>query len=564
MRDYPGIAERYCRDVIAGTVVAGKWTRLACRRHLRDLERAADPTFAYTFSAWHASDVCDFIEKLPHVEGKWASPTITLEPWQVWLLVCVFGWRRKSDGGRRFEQSYIEVARKNAKSALTSGVSLYCLTCDGEVGPQIKTAATTGGQARIVFDVASKMARATPDLREAFGLEVMANSVVCHQNNGSIQPINAKSSTQDGLNPHLTVVDELHAHKDRSLFDVLRSATGARKNPLMWAITTAGYSTVGVCYEQRDYICKVLEGVVEDDTYFGVIYTLDEGDNPFDERVWPKANPNLNVSVDIEKMRAYARQAKNSPASEGEFRTKRLNLWQNSHSTWLSIEQWKACADTALKIDDFAGELAWIGIDLADTNDVAALLIVFEREGVHHAFARFYLPEDLVEICAHRTTTHYKVWADQGFITTTKGDFIDHNAIEQDIRALCEAHQVMSIRLEHYGSAQIAANLMEDGLPVEIVHKKPETYSEPAKLLEAWVEIKKFRFDGNPVLTWMASNCVVDRRVNGSILPKKEHKDSPKKIDGIDALIMAIGAATAGESRSAYDSDDRAEGILHV
>lgn len=564
MRDYPGIAEQYCRDVLAGTIVAGKWTRLACRRHLRDLEREGDAGFGYQFSAWHASDVCDFIEKLPHVEGKWASPTIALEPWQVWLLVCVFGWRRKSDGGRRFEQSYVEVARKNAKSALTSGVSLYCLTCDGEVGPQIKTAATTGGQARIVFDVASKMAKATPDLREAFGLEVMANSVVCHQNNGSIQPINAKSSTQDGLNPHLTVVDELHAHKDRSLFDVLRSATGARKNPLMWMITTAGYSTIGVCYEQRDYLCKVLEGVVEDDSYFGVIYTLDEGDNPFDERVWPKANPNLNVSVDIAKMQAYARQAKNSPASEGEFRTKRLNLWQNSHSTWLSIEQWKACAEKSLQLKDFSGELAWIGVDLADTNDVAALVIVFERDGVHHAFARFYLPEDLVEICAHRTTTHYKVWADQGFITTTRGDFIDHNAIEQDIRALCESHQVMSIRLEHYGSAQIAANLMEDGLPVEIVHKKPETYSEPAKLLEAWVEIRKFRFDGNPVLTWMASNCVVDRRVNGSILPKKEHKDSPKKIDGIDALIMAIGASTTGENRSAYDSDDRAEGILHV
>ncbi|MGL3208307.1 terminase large subunit domain-containing protein [Bradyrhizobium sp. BR 1433] len=221
MRDYPGVAEQYCRDVLVGAVVAGKWTRLACRRHLQDLARSGDDAFRYTFSTWHASDVCDFIQKLPHVEGKWASPTITLEPWQIWLLVCVFGWRRKSDGGRRFEQSYVEVARKNAKSALTSGVSLYCLTCDGEVGPQIKTAATTGGQARIVFDVASKMARGTPDLREAFGLEVMANSVVCHQNNGSIQPINAKSSTQDGLNPHLTVIDELHAHKDRSLFDVL-------------------------------------------------------------------------------------------------------------------------------------------------------------------------------------------------------------------------------------------------------------------------------------------------------------------------------------------------------
>ena len=168
--------------------------------------------------------------------------------------------------------------------------------------------------------------------------------------------INAKSSTQDGLNPHLTVIDELHAHKDRSLFDVLRSATGARKNPLGWYITTAGYNSQGVCFEQRDYLCKILQGVVDDDTHFGVVYSLDEGDDPFNEAVWPKANPNLAVSVDIEKLRSYAKQAKASPASAGEFKTKRLNLWQNSHSTWLSVEQWKACGDATLKIEEFAGE----------------------------------------------------------------------------------------------------------------------------------------------------------------------------------------------------------------
>lgn len=560
MRDFAGIARRYCEDVRDGRVLAGKWVKLACRRHLQDLERAAtDPDWPYRFDAWEGGNVCDFIEKLPHVEGRWSTPTITLEPWQIWLLVTVFGWRRKSDGGRRFEQAYTEVARKNAKSALTSGVALYCLTCEGEVGPQVKTAATSGSQARIVFEVASKMAAATPDLCEAFGLQIMANAVVCGGNNGSIQPINAKSSTQDGLNPHLTIIDELHAHKDRSLFDVLRSATGARKNPLGWYITTAGYNSQGVCFEQRSYVCKILEGVIDDDTYFGAIYTLDEGDDPFDERVWIKANPNLGVSVDIEKLRSYARQARNSPASAGEFNTKRLNLWQNAHSAWLPMVQWKACGDPDLSIDDFAAESAWIGVDLADTNDVAALVIVFDRDGLLHAFSRFFLPELLVDTCAHRTTTHYRVWAAEGFITTTEGDFIDHNAIEQEIRSLCDRFQVEKVRIEHYGSAQIAANLLGDGLPVEIIHKKPDTYSEPAKLLEALVEIGKFRFDGNPVLTWMASNCVVDRRVNGTILPKKEHKDSPKKIDGIDALIMAIGGATAGEARSMYDLDTWSE-----
>jgi len=558
MRDYPAIAESYCQDVVAGRIIAGKLARLACQRHLNDLARAAtDPAWPYRFDAWEASNPCDFIEKLPHVEGSWKTKTITLEPWQVALVCIVFGWRRVSDGGRRFEQAYIEVARKNAKSALTSALALYCLTLDGEVGPQVKCAATTGGQARIIFDVAFKMARATPDLCSEFDLELMANAIVCHANNGSIAPINAKSSTQDGLNPSFVVLDELHAHLKRDLRDVLRSATGARLSPLFWQITTAGYSTIGVCFEQRDYVCKILDGVLEDETYFGIIYTLDEGDDPFDEAVWPKANPNLGVSVDIEKMRNYARQAKNSPASAGEFETKRLNIWRNAASAWLSVEQWKSCGDPALKIEDFATQRAWIGVDLADTNDVAALVIVFDREGVYHAFSRFYLPELLVDICAHRTTTHYRVWADDGFITTTEGDFIDHRAIENEISALCEAHQVQKVRIEHYGSAQIAANLLADGHPVEIVHKKTETYSDPSKLLEAWVEIGKFRHDGNPVLTWMASNVVVDRRVNGTILPKKENKDSVKKIDGIDALIMAIGGATGGtETRSIFDRDE--------
>jgi phage terminase large subunit-like protein len=561
MRDFAAIAEQYCRDVVASRVLAGRLVKLACRRHLDDLTRAETVStwnsFPYEFDAWHAGNICDFIEKLPHVEGRWSTPTITLEPWQIWILCNVFGWRRRSDGGRRFEQAYTEVARKNAKSALTSGVALYCLTCEGEVGPQVKTAATSGSQARIVFDVASKMALATPDLRSEFGLQVMANAIVCEANAGSIMPINAKSSSQDGLNPHLTVIDELHAHKDRSLFDVLRSAVGARKNPLGWYITTAGYNSQGVCFEQRDYVVKILEGIFADDQYFGAIYTLDEGDDPFDEAVWPKANPNLGVSVDIEKLRSYAKQAKNSPASAGEFKTKRLNLWQNAHSAWLSMEAWKACGDPTLRIEDFEGEPAWIGVDLADTNDLAAVVIIFEKDGMFHAFSRFFLPELLVEICAHRTTTHYKNWADEGFITTTEGDFIDHGQIELEIRNLCATHQVEKIRIEHYGSAQISANLLQEGLPVEIVHKKPDSYSEPSKHLEAKVEIGKFRHDGNPVLTWMASNCVVDRRVNGTILPKKENKDSAKKIDGMDALIMAIGGATSGESsRSHYETAD--------
>jgi phage terminase large subunit-like protein len=201
--------------------------------------------------------VCDFIEKLPHVEGHLGDADMTLEPAQIFILSVVFGWRRVNDGLRRFSTVYIEMARKGAKSTLTAGVALYCLCCEGEVGPQIVIGATTGEQAGKVFNPAKKMVERTEDLREAFGSQAFSRSIACKSNGGFIQPINAKGKTQDGWNPHLGILDELHAHKDRALFDVIKSAFGARKNPLLWVITTAGFDTVGVCYEQRTFVTKI-------------------------------------------------------------------------------------------------------------------------------------------------------------------------------------------------------------------------------------------------------------------------------------------------------------------
>lgn len=323
-RDYAGIAEKWAKQVVAGRVVACKWVKLACRRHLEDLARSKrDKRWGYVFDRWHADDVCDFIEKLPHVEGVWCKcpgarrgdhhercGLIDLEPPQIFILTTVFGWRRIDDGGRRFSYAYVEMARKGAKSTLTAGVSLYCLSCEGEVGPQVVIGATTGAQAGKVFEPARKMVGKSPDLREAFDLEAWAKSITCGQNGGYIQPINAKGSTQDGHNPHLGVLDELHAHANRALFDVIKSAFGARTNPLMWIITTAGFKTNGICYEQRTYLTKVLEGIFEADHYFGIIFTLDEAvldetgavvvpaDDPYDEKVWAKANPMLGITPD--------------------------------------------------------------------------------------------------------------------------------------------------------------------------------------------------------------------------------------------------------------------------
>jgi len=278
-----------------------KWVRLAAKRHIEDLKKKK---WKYHFDEWHGNDVCDFIEKMPHVEGSWDTKTITLEPPQIFMLVVIFGWR--IDDHRRFSNVYIEMARKGAKSTLTAGVSLYCLTCENEEGPQVIIGATTGAQAQKVFNPAQKMVKKTHAFRDAFGVTAWSRSITCDKNGGFIQTINSKSDTQDGWNPHVGILDELHAHKDRGLYDVIRSAFGSRKNPLMWCITTAGYILDGVCYEQRELVSKILEGVIEADHYFGIIFTLDgekdfqhnrkTGDDPLDPNVWIKANPMLGIT----------------------------------------------------------------------------------------------------------------------------------------------------------------------------------------------------------------------------------------------------------------------------
>ena len=561
-RDYSAVADKYARDVVAKKIVACKWVRLACKRHLDDLKRKA---WLYSFDPWSANDVCDFIEKLPHIEGIWDEPTIRLEPAQVFILACIFGWRRVADDGRRFTDVYIEMARKGAKSTLTAGVALYCLCCEGEPGPQIVIGATTGEQAQKVFGPAKKMVDKTADLREAFGLQAFVRSVTCADNGGFIQPINAKGSTQDGWNPHMAVLDELHAHKDRALFDVIKSAFGARKNPLLWIITTAGFNTNGVCYEQRTYVTKVLEGAFDAEHFFGIIFTIDEGDSPFDPKVWVKANPMLGVTPTLGSMQRYAKDAKASPASEGEFKTKRLNVWMNAASAWLNVSQWKACADEALSWADFDGLDCWIGGDLADKDDITALVLAAFDAHERLIFKPvFWLPEAVLMSPTHaegRGPAPYRTWAAQGHLQLTPGDWVDHNAVEAQVREWIERYAVKRVTFDQFAAAQAMASRLNEDLGsgseplAQVLHKKASAVTDPAKELEARVKggPARLRHDGNPVMNWMASNVVVARRRDETILPIKESQMSPNKIDGIDGLINAIEPAVrTGASTPSY------------
>lgn len=567
-RDYTGIALKFAKDVVAGRITACKWVRLACKRHLDDLKRARKG-WLYRYDRWHGDDVCDFIEKLPHVEGVWDTPCITLEPPQVFILTTVFGWRRRSDGLRRFSSAYVEMARKGAKSTLTAGVALYCVGPENEPGAQVIIGATTGEQAGKVFNPAKKMVERLPDLREAFGLEAWSKSITCAATGGFIQPINAKGKTQDGWNPHVGILDELHAHPNRALFDVIKSAFGARKQPLMWVITTAGFNTNGVCYEQRSYVTKVLEGVFEADHYFGIIFTLDEAvvdedgreispaDDPYDERVWVKANPMLGVTPTWDRMRADAADAKASPSSEGNFKTKNLNIWLNAASAWLNMAQWLACADPSLDWKDFEGLDCYIGGDLADKDDITALVLAaFDAKGRLIWKPRFWLPEAVLMHPDHaegRGSAPYQTWVKQGHLTVTPGDWVDHGEVERQAREWIDRFSVKRATFDQFAAAQLMASRLNEDLgtpdnPLAVVlHKKASNVTDPAKELEARVKggPSRLRHDGNPVMNWMASNVVVSRRRDETILPIKESQMSPNKIDGIDALINAIAPAVA-------------------
>ena len=295
-RDYLGIAKKYARDVSTGKVFACKWVKLACKRQTEDLKKYARSGL-YEWSKEEAGRICRFIELLTHTKGELAGQRVVLEPWQIFILTTVFGWRRRADGGRRFRRVYIEVPRGSGKSTLSSGVALYCLLADHEPGAEVYSFATTRDQAKIVFGDAKVMAEHNPALRERFGLQVLANALYVSSTNSTFQAKSAEGSTLDGLNTHLAVVDELHAHKTRAVYDVVETSLGKRRSSLLWCITTAGFDTSGICYEVRTMCTKVLSRLADDETQFAIIYTIDDGDDWSSMEALEKANPNWGVSV---------------------------------------------------------------------------------------------------------------------------------------------------------------------------------------------------------------------------------------------------------------------------
>ena len=550
-------ATAYAQRVTAAEEVAGKYERLACERFLSDLARQGDAGFPFVLDEAAGTRACRFMELLPHIKGVWAKPIyvdgrlvysrIKLEDSQIFIELQLFGWKHVVTGLRRFRRSYEEIARKNAKSTRAAARELFLLVADGEPGAHCYSAATTGEQAREVFDIARHMALRDNEFLTRFGVDCGKHDITVPTTASSFKPLNAEGSTLDGLNIHGCVVDELHAHKTRAVWDVLDSATGARSQALISAITTAGSDRSGICYELRDYTTKVLERVVVDDTWFGIIYTIDEGDLWHDPRVWRKANPNLGISVMTDDMEAACRKALAQPSAVNNFLTKRLNIWVSSDSAWIDPPSWSRCGDANLAMEDFRGEPCWIGMDLAEKRDFAALVLVFKRADVWTLFSRLYLNENAVEQSGN---AHLQGWARSGYVQMTDGSITDFDQIADDLRAYCRDFQVREIPFDPALSRYFATKLLDEGLPLVEIRQAPMFFTQPVIQVENLVLERKLRHDDNPIFNWMMSNVQVSvSKFSGLKHPTKAREEN--KIDGPVAMLMALGRAMAAPGKGA-------------
>lgn len=528
---------QYAVDVVSGSIVSNKWAKLSCQRFLNDLDRGD-----WVFNEAKATKILEFFpDFIRHVKGSLSGEPYHLSDWEGFILINLFGWVN-SDGNRRFRTAYIEVARKNSKSTFCSGVALFLTAFDGEGGAEVYSAATTRDQARIVFGDAQTMIRKSAPLRRVFGVHKL--NIHYLKTASKFEPLSSDAHTLDGLNIHGAILDEVHAHKTREVWDVVETATGARQQPLLLAITTAGFNKQGIGYEQREYVTKVLTGVVADDTYFGIIFTLDEDDDPFDETNWIKANPNLGRSKKLDDMQRLAKKALEMPAARNNFLTKHLNIWVNAETAWLDMAKW----DKLPILDQAPKDLpCYIGLDLANKLDIAALIAAFPDGKKIKYICKFYLPENQIYNKSRNIGNLYQTWADQGYLTLTDGDVIDHEVIEDDLREMLSTYNVQAIGFDPWGSTQLAIRMEQDGAPMVEIPQTVKNISEAMKEVEAKVISGDLVRQKNPVMDWMASNIVVKLDKNENYFPNKEHRDN--KIDGMVALFMAVNRILAGEDK---------------
>jgi len=534
---YLQMAHEYATGVVNGTIPACNYVVAACKRHLDDLAQQENEDFPYYWDARAAEKICVFASQMVHVKGReWAGTKITLQPWQCFFLSVPFGWLRKSDHFRRFREIYAEIPRKNGKSIVGAIIGLYMFCADGEAGSEVYSGATSEKQAWEVFGPARQMCLKNPSFAKHFDINIGAKNLAILDNGSKFEPVIGKPG--DGSSPHCAIVDEYHEHTTPELYDCMITGMGARSQPMLVVITTAGVDTSHPCYAKRDEAIKVLQGAIENDQLFTIIFSIDDDDDWTLPEAWQKANPNYGVSIYKDFLEARRKEAIQVASRQNIIKCKHLNLWSNAGSAWINMVKW-AANRCDMSIEEFEGERCWVGIDLASKVDLTAMMFLFKRGDEYYVFGKYYLPEDTINLPEN---AHYQRWEAEGWLTSTIGARTDYRYLMDDLLAFTERYKIQELAYDPHEAEMLMQEIREKvNFPCIEINQSPAMISEPMKEFEALYMSEKLHHNGDPLLAWQASNVILRSTKTKAFYPSKERIEN--KIDGIMATIMALSRA---------------------
>lgn len=554
-------AESYARAVTEGEILAGRLVRLACERHLRDLEQQGTDEFPYYFDPdSEAKAIRFFAEVLTLTEGDHADEPFVLQPWQEFVVGNIFGWKSIEDDARRFRTAYLEIGKGNGKSPMAGGIGLYCLTADGEEGAEIYAAAVTRDQAKIAFRDAFHMVEASPALRKR--LELLTNNISFNKRKSFFRPVSSESRGLDGLRVHCAVIDEIHEHRTDLVVNKIRAGTKGRRQALIFEITNSGFDRESICYRHHMQSEQILTGVLRNESWFAYVCGLDpcescaaqghtqpqencaECDDWRDEGVWIKANPNLDVSITRRYLREQAEEGEQIPTSANIIKRLNFCIWTQSVTRWLPVDAWEL--GSVPPPNDLAGRDCFAGIDLSSTSDLSALSLFFpDVRGGGDVLSFAWCPEDTVLERTRTDAVPYDYWANEGYLTPTPGNTVDTDFIRATLNELRERYRILAIAIDPWNASTLMTQLQADGFEVYPIRQGFASLTAPSKELEKMVRSGTLRHGGNPILRWAANNVVVVHDAAENIKPTKEK--STERIDPIVALINALSRYVAGQ-----------------
>jgi len=554
--DWDGIPEHWGKGHYRDVPVC-RLVKAVRQRQINDLLRSQqnDPAFPYRYDDELGDKVVKFFSYLRHVEGEWKGQRFILVDWQEWDIIRpLFGWVHKETGYRRFRTAYIEIPRRNTKSTMCAGITSYMLLGDSEHRGQVFSAATKEEQALIVWEVARDMILASPELRDY--IEPFKKVLYCPRLGSKFKPLGRDSRTQDGLSVHCGVIDEYHEHKTTGMLDVLSSGRGSRRQPLLAVITTAGFGTHSPCKKESDMVKRVITGQANNDSYFGYVATVDDPLKWDDPVEWQKANPNFGISVYADGFKAEFEEAKLSPHKQNGFKCKKLNIWTEQASRWISMEAYSKC-DSEFNPEMLRGKRCFGGLDLGITRDLSAFALAFQDDKQKepiikdgklllpkvYLLMKFWIPEETKFERSRIEGVPYAQWADEGWITTTPGNSTRYDIIRRDIMQLAESYEIAEIAIDRAHAHQLMVELADDGMTIVKHAQTMLAMNFPCRSFEELILQGRLVHGNNPVLRWQVSNVAIVKDGNENIKVVKDK--SGDRVDGVVASAMAIGRLLA-------------------